>query len=33
MLTRIGMMRALYPGEVMPTPRRKKATKKYRIVR
>ena len=32
MLPRIGMMRALYPGERVPTPRKKKA-KKYRIIR
>jgi hypothetical protein len=33
MMAHIGMMQALYPGDVMPTPRRKKAAKKYRIVR
>jgi hypothetical protein len=32
MLPRIGIMRALYPGERTPTPRRKKA-KAYRIMR
>jgi hypothetical protein len=32
MLPRIGIMRALYPGETAPTTRKKRA-KKYRIVR
>ena len=32
MLPRIGIMRALYPGETAPTPRKKRA-KKFRIVR
>jgi hypothetical protein len=32
MLPRIGIMRALYHGDVAPTPRKKRA-KKYRIVR
>jgi hypothetical protein len=32
MLRRTGIMRALYPGEDKPTPR-KKAARKYRIVR
>jgi hypothetical protein len=32
MLPRIGIMRALYPGETAPTPRKKRA-KKYRIAR
>jgi hypothetical protein len=32
MLPRIGIMRALYPGETASTPRKKRA-KKYRIVR
>jgi hypothetical protein len=32
MLPRIGIMRALYPGETAPTPRKKRA-RKYRIVR
>ena len=31
MLPRIGIMRALYPGETAPTPR--KRARKYRIVR
>jgi hypothetical protein len=31
MLLRIGIMRALYPGETAPTPR--KRARKYRIVR
>lgn len=30
-LPRIGIMRALYPGETAPTPRKKRA-RKYRIV-
>jgi hypothetical protein len=36
MLPRIGIMRALYPGETAPTPRRKaqkKPAKRYWIVR
>jgi hypothetical protein len=33
MLPRVGIMRALYLGETTPKPRRKKAAKKYRIVR
>ena len=32
MLARVGIMRALYPGETAPTQRRKRA-RKYRIVR
>jgi hypothetical protein len=32
MLPRIGIMRALYPGDDVPTPRKKPA-RKYRIVR
>lgn len=32
MMAPIGMMRALYPGETVSTPRRRRA-KKYRIVR
>ena len=32
MMARIGMMRALYPGETAPTPRKQRA-RKYRIVR
>jgi hypothetical protein len=32
MLPRIGIMRALYPDDEVPRPRRKKA-KKYRITR
>ena len=32
MLPRIGIMKALYPGGTAPPPR-KKAAKKYRIVR
>lgn len=31
MLPRIGIMWALYPGETVPTPRKKRA-KKYRLV-
>jgi hypothetical protein len=31
MMARIGIMRALYPGETAPTPRKKWA-RKYRIV-
>jgi hypothetical protein len=32
MLPRVGIIKALYPGEAEPTTRRKKA-RKYRIVR
>ena len=32
MMARIGMMKALYPGERKPTPRGKQA-KKYQVVR
>jgi hypothetical protein len=32
MMARTGLMRALYPGNMMPTPRRKKVAKKYRFV-